>query len=96
MIASEIIKKKRNGLELSAEEINAFVLDYTIGKIPDYQMSALLMAIYFKGMVSQETLALTKTMLHSGTTVNTAQITGFQTPICHAVKRSSASRVRRE
>ncbi len=78
MIASEIIKKKRNGEQLTAEEINVFITDFTIGKIPDYQMSALLMAIYFQGMQTQETLALTKTMLHSGTTVNTSQITGFK------------------
>lgn len=78
MIASEIIKKKRNGVQLSSEEINSFILDYTAGKIPDYQMSALLMAIYFKGMQTEETLALTKTMLHSGTTVNTSQIHGYK------------------
>lgn len=78
MIASEIIKKKRNGDQLTATEINGFILDYTAEKIPDYQMSALLMAIYFKGMQTEETLALTKTMLHSGTTVNTSQIHGFK------------------
>lgn len=78
MIAAEIIKKKRNGESLTGEEINAFILDYTTGKIPEYQMSALLMAIYFQGMQNQETLALTKTMLHSGTTVNTSQISGFK------------------
>ena len=78
MLAAEIIKKKRNGEQLTAEEINAFVLDYTVGKIPDYQMSALLMAIYFQGMTSPETLALTKTMLHSGTTVDTSMIKEFK------------------
>lgn len=78
MIASEIIKKKRNGLEISNEEINYFISGYTKNEIPDYQMSALLMAIFFKGMTNQETLALTKTMLHSGVTVDTSTIPGFK------------------
>lgn len=78
MIAAEIIKKKRNNLELSLEEIKFFILSYTRGEIPDYQMSALLMAIYFNGMNNAETLSLTKTMLHSGVVVDTSAITGFK------------------
>lgn len=78
MIAAEIIKKKRNGSTLNENEISNFILGYTRGEIPDYQMSALLMAIYFKGMNSSETLALTKTMLHSGITVDTSSIPGFK------------------
>jgi pyrimidine-nucleoside phosphorylase len=78
MFAAEIIKKKRNGEQLSATEIKEFILGYTLGHIPDYQMSALLMAIYFKGMTDSETLELTKTMLHSGTSVDTSIINGFK------------------
>ncbi len=78
MLAREIIKKKRNKLELSLEEIQFFILSYTRGEIPDYQMSALLMAIYFNGMSKAESVALTKTMLHSGITVDTASIPGFK------------------
>lgn len=78
MLAREIIKKKRNNLELTLEEIQFFILSYTRGEIPDYQMSALLMAIYFNGMSKSESVALTKTMLHSGITVDTASIPGFK------------------
>lgn len=69
-LPAEIIKKKRNGLSLTSEEIQYFIKDYTEGRIPDYQMSALAMAIYFKGMNSEETLALTKAMLFSGVVVD--------------------------
>ena len=65
-LPSEIIKKKRNRLELTEVEIQEFIKKYTSGEIPDYQMSALLMAIYFNGLSLQETLALTQAMLHSG------------------------------
>jgi pyrimidine-nucleoside phosphorylase len=78
MLAAEIIKKKRNKFELTKEEIEFFILSYTRGEIPDYQMSALLMAIYFNGMTNEETVSLTKTMLNSGTTVDTSQIKGFK------------------
>ena len=67
---AEIIKAKRNGRELTDEEISFFILGYTKGQIPDYQMSALLMAIYFKGLNQKETLSLTRTMLHSGRVMN--------------------------
>ena len=50
MIPQWIIEKKRDGKELSASEINEFICGYSNGEIPDYQMSALAMAIYFKGM----------------------------------------------
>ncbi len=78
MLAAEVIKKKRNRFELTEKEIEEFILSYTRGDLPDYQMSALLMAIYFNGMTSAETVALTKTMLHSGTTVDTSLIKGFK------------------
>lgn len=78
MLPAEIIKKKRNGFELTEKEIDDFILGYTRGTVPDYQMSALLMAIYFKGMTTPETLSLTKTMLHSGIVVDTSSIDGFK------------------
>lgn len=77
-LAAEIIKKKRNRLEISPDEIEYFILAYTRGEIPDYQMSALLMAIYLNGMSKSESVALTKTMLHSGTTVDTSSLPGFK------------------
>ncbi len=78
MLPAEIIKKKRNKIELTAEEIEFFILSYTRGTIPDYQMSALLMAIYFNGMSKAETVALTRTMLHSGVVIDTSEIKGFK------------------
>lgn len=78
LLPAEIIKKKRNNLELTTEEIEFFILSYTDGKIPDYQMSAFLMATYFNGMTNAETVALTRTMLHSGIVVDTSLINGFK------------------
>ncbi len=78
MLAAEIIKKKRNGHALTEAEIQYVITEYTKGSLPDYQMSALLMAIFFKGMDTTETLALTKAMLHSGITVDTSSLPGFK------------------
>lgn len=75
-LPSEIIKSKRNGGILTPDEINEFILGYARGSIPDYQMAALLMAIFFRGMTANETLALTKAMLHSGEVVNLSTIPG--------------------
>jgi pyrimidine-nucleoside phosphorylase len=58
----ELIKKKRDGLEISAEEINFLVSGFVKGRIPDYQMTAFLMAVYFKGMSIQESCDLTTAM----------------------------------
>ena len=66
----QVIQKKRDGKELSEAEIKDFIISYTDGEIPDYQMSALLMAIYLKGMTKKETAFLTKTMLNSGVVLN--------------------------
>ncbi len=63
---SELIKKKRSGEALTRDELSFMVSGFTKNEIPDYQMAALLMAIYFKGMTSEETSALTDVMLHSG------------------------------
>ena len=62
----DIIKKKRDGEELSTEEINFFIEGYTKGEIPDYQASALCMAIFYKGMNPRETTDLTLAMAKSG------------------------------
>ena len=62
----DLIMKKRNGFSLSKEEIDEMIQAYTKGEIPDYQMSAMMMAIYFRGMNEEETLALTMAMAHSG------------------------------
>ena len=62
----EIINKKKQGLELTTAEINTLITDYTAGRIPDYQMSALLMAICLNGMTTRETTDLTLAMANSG------------------------------
>ena len=62
----DIIKTKRDGGVLSKEQIDYFVKEYTNGMIPDYQVAALLMAVYFQGMNEAETLALTLAMAESG------------------------------
>lgn len=66
----DIIEKKRNGKELSKEEIEFFIKGYTNGSIPDYQASAFCMAVYFKGMTENETVLLTEAMANSGDTVD--------------------------
>ena len=64
--AIDAIRKKRDAIELSADEIEALVNAYTAGDVPDYQVSAWLMAVVLKGMTRPETAALTDAMLHSG------------------------------
>ena len=64
--AIDVIRKKRDGVELSRVEIEGLVNAYTEGSIPDYQVSAWLMAVVLKGMTRPETAALTDAMLHSG------------------------------
>lgn len=66
MLMVEIIEKKRDGMSLTTEEIQFFITGYTQGAIPDYQASALLMAILLRGMVARETRDLTLAMAHSG------------------------------
>jgi len=74
MNAREIIAKKQAGQELSAAQIEDFVMGYVKGSVPDYQMSALLMAIYFQGMSFRETADLVKIMTASGRQVNLEQV----------------------
>ncbi len=72
----DIIGKKRDGLSLSDEEIHFAVDGYTAGSIADYQMSALLMAIYLQGMSLDETLALLQAMIRSGDRIDLSQTPG--------------------
>nr|MBO2493571.1 pyrimidine-nucleoside phosphorylase [Clostridia bacterium] len=74
----DIILKKRNGGELTSDEIDFFVHEYVAGRIPDYQASALLMAIYFQGMTSRETADLTLAMAYSGETVDLSPVPGIK------------------
>ncbi len=74
----EIIKKKRDGNILSKEELNFLINGYSQGKIPDYQFSAFLMAVYFQGMNYEETTNLTLTMMHSGKIFDLSSIPGVK------------------
>ncbi|KAB8138388.1 pyrimidine-nucleoside phosphorylase [Gracilibacillus oryzae] len=74
----DVIAKKRNGLKLSETEIKYFVEQYMTGDIPDYQASALMMAIYFQGMDQEETATLTKSMVDSGDTIDLSKINGHK------------------
>ncbi|MBU5341374.1 MAG: pyrimidine-nucleoside phosphorylase [Caldibacillus thermoamylovorans] len=74
----DIIEKKRDGYELTTEEIQFFIKGYTDGTIPDYQASALLMAIYFQGMNHRERKDLTMAMVHSGDQVDLSKIEGIK------------------
>lgn len=76
MRAYDIIKKKRNGHVLARGELASFLNGYLKGEIPDYQVSAFLMAVFFKGMTAEETMALTGIMLSSGTAVDLSDIPG--------------------
>jgi pyrimidine-nucleoside phosphorylase len=66
---AELIQRKRDGEELGAEELRELVLGYTRDEVPDYQMAAFLMAVYFKGLSGAETHALTDAMIASGETI---------------------------
>ena len=74
----DIIIKKRDGGKLNAEEINYFVTGVTDGSLPDYQISALLMAILLKGMDAEETAQLTMEMAVSGNTIDLSSVEGFK------------------
>lgn len=79
MRAVDLIQKKRDGLALSTQEINWLIEGYAKGTVPDYQMSAMAMAIYFKGMSTQETHDLTMAMVASGDQIDLSPIQGIKT-----------------
>lgn len=74
----DLIMKKRNAEELTTEEINYMIQEYTNGTIPDYQMSAFLMAVYFNKMTDKETVDLTMAMAHSGDILDLSGINGIK------------------
>ncbi len=78
MRAYDLILKKRNGSALNKDEIDYLINGYVNGSIPDYQMSALAMAIYFQGMTEEEALNLTMAMINSGDTISLKEIPGIK------------------
>ncbi|MGB3260925.1 MAG: pyrimidine-nucleoside phosphorylase, partial [Paenisporosarcina sp.] len=74
----DLIEKKRDGSELTTEEIRFFIEQYTNGSIPDYQVSALLMAIYFQDMSDRERADLTLAMVESGDQIDLSGIEGIK------------------
>ncbi|MBD0349232.1 MAG: thymidine phosphorylase [Thermoleophilia bacterium] len=70
MRAAELIERKRDGEELAGEELEALLLGYAAGDVPDYQMAAFCMAVVFRGLSTAETFALTDAMVQSGTTLD--------------------------
>src|ERR1700691_3663098 len=73
-----LIHRKRDGEELAPEEIEFLIGGYTNGEIPDYQMSAFLMAVFFSGMSDREVSRLTECMLRSGDTVDLSSVPGVK------------------
>src|SRR5580700_1738645 len=76
MRAVDLIRRKRDSGELTSEEIQQFITSYTRGDIPDYQMSAWLMAVVLRGMSRPEIAALTEAMLHSGRVLDFSGLMG--------------------
>src|ERR1700690_3866505 len=74
----DLIQRKRDGAELAPEEIAYLVSGYTSGEIPDYQMSAFLMAVFFSGMSDREVSALTDHMMNSGAVLDLSDIPGVK------------------
>ena len=74
----DLIMKKRNGGTLTKEELRFMISHYTDGHIPDYQMSAMMMAIFFQGMNEEETLQLTMAMAESGDMLDLSDIVGIK------------------
>lgn len=72
----ELIRKKRDGGTLTKEELEQFIAQYVANEIPDYQMSAFLMAVYYQGMNADETSTFTEVMLHSGEIIDLSAIPG--------------------
>ena len=78
MRVPELIMKKRDGGELTEAELKYLIDGMVSGEVPDYQMSALCMAIYFRGMCARETAAMTQAMTVSGSVVNLSAISGIK------------------
>lgn len=76
--AVELIRKKRNGLSLTEDELRYLITGYVEGLLPEYQMSAFLMATYFRGMSVEETLLFTRLMLESGSRIDLSDIPGVK------------------
>ena len=74
----DLIHRKRDGEELSPEELQFLVDGYTRGEIPEYQISAFLMAVFFSGMSDREVSAVTESMVNSGSTVDLSSIPGVK------------------
>lgn len=74
----DLIMKKRDGEALTKDEINFMITEYVAGNIPDYQMAAFLMAVYYKGMTEEETVAMTLAVAHSGDMVDLSAIEGIK------------------
>ena len=74
----DLITKKKRGEALSRDEIAYWIDGYVAGEIPDYQVSALLMAIYFRGMTAAETTSLTEIMAASGDHTDLSALTGHK------------------
>ncbi|BBF45031.1 pyrimidine-nucleoside phosphorylase [Lachnospiraceae bacterium KM106-2] len=74
----DLIMKKRNGAELSEVEIRFLITEYVAGNIPDYQMSAFLMAVYYQGMTDRETTVMTDAVARSGDMVDLSEIEGIK------------------
>jgi pyrimidine-nucleoside phosphorylase len=74
--AAELIRRKRDGERLSNDELSELVLAYARGEVPDYQMAAFCMAVYFRGLSGDETFALTDAMIRSGETIELGPVLG--------------------
>src|SRR5437763_16587403 len=79
MLVTDLIRRKRDGAELQRDEIEFLVNGYTRDEIPDYQMSAWLMAVLWRGMSRAELAALTETMLNSGQVLDFAELPAAKT-----------------
>lgn len=78
MLVVDLLRRKRDGLELEGAELRELVEAYTRDEVPDYQMAAFLMAVYFKGMNDKELAAWVDAMLHSGQVLDMSDIEGFK------------------